>query len=571
VDEQGALLEISVVVVFGVYKCSQIVTRYKDGTITAVNGHPSERLRTEAYGRSLDLPPNGYAGWTEDGKIDVRSSDLDGSRCDYAVTPSYIYVDGRGRFSRFEKAAGDGIGICRILGQNRYEIILYDGAECGFAIPAVKAVALDKEGKEICPAELRLARKLAYVLPVEGAFSYLVKGGRIRKDAEITSSKSWAVPGQRIRVTKATPLSLTPTSESNPLLDEIQVPNDAKDGQRLWFRRDGSWIDFTCMPSAEVDIAIEETDLVVALKSNHEDERAVTISAMDRSQKMLASPQRTVQTRFPMETFSEETLEPLIVDVKGDGFDQRVEAILLLERKFIPLLTLPIAWEKGMCLRGGQETGDFGTTQANVSFGQTACGGETKVGFAMHPPWVGGVGYVFALYSPITFPCDHPAAFRAFVGKGDGSNAGDGILYRLGVVDESGHETIVAEQTVTKHEWLPLEADMSPWMGKKVSLKLMADVGLNDDSSGDWACWADMRLESLDQTLAMTLERDTDRFRMESGPYPLDHPDLKVLRTARSGRLHYEGQGLQGPGIYEINGHLNGIELGLLAPASGDE
>ncbi len=75
----------------------------------------TERMKVQAYGRDLDLPPNGYAGWTEDGQIEVLSSDPRGHRCDYAATPAYLFIDGRGQFVRFPKAAGNDIGICRML------------------------------------------------------------------------------------------------------------------------------------------------------------------------------------------------------------------------------------------------------------------------------------------------------------------------------------------------------------------------------------------------------------------------------------------------------------------------
>ena len=87
-----------------------------------------------AYGKQLDLPPNGYAGWTEDGAIEVFSGEIDGHRADYAVTPVYIFIDSRSQSTRFAKAGGNGVGICRILPDRKYEVILVDGSECGFAI-----------------------------------------------------------------------------------------------------------------------------------------------------------------------------------------------------------------------------------------------------------------------------------------------------------------------------------------------------------------------------------------------------------------------------------------------------
>ena len=69
------------------------------------------------------------------------------------------------------------MGICRILSNRRYEVILVDGSECGFAIEASRAVALDEERNEIGTATLRKSDGLIYIEPVPGAFSYLLDSG----------------------------------------------------------------------------------------------------------------------------------------------------------------------------------------------------------------------------------------------------------------------------------------------------------------------------------------------------------------------------------------------------------
>jgi hypothetical protein len=130
----------------------------------------------------------------------------------------------------------------------------------------------------------------------------------------------------------------------------------------------------------------------------------------------------------------------------------------------------------------------------------------THPALAMHPPYQGGTGYAFALYAPVALPAAQPAAFRALVGKGDGSDLGDGILYYVAVLDESGAATIAAELTVTNHAWHVIEADLSKWAGHSVRLKLIADVGPRNNSSGDWACWAEQRLESLRPVLRRQFE-----------------------------------------------------------------
>ena len=174
-DAEGNLLDTTSAVASGVYKRSQVVTRYQNGCITAVNGNPNgEGMVVDSYGKQFELPPNGYAGWTEDGALDVFSGEVNGHRGDYAATPAYIFVDGRGQFTRFAEAAGNGVGICRILPNGKYEMILVDGAECGFAINATEAVALDEQKDALGSATLRRSDGLTYVEPVPGAFSYLL-------------------------------------------------------------------------------------------------------------------------------------------------------------------------------------------------------------------------------------------------------------------------------------------------------------------------------------------------------------------------------------------------------------
>jgi hypothetical protein len=105
----------------------------------------------------------------------------------------------------------------------------------------------------------------------------------------------------------------------------------------------------------------------------------------------------------------------------------------------------------------------------------------------------------------VALPASPPAAFRCSVGKEDGSDPGDGILFRLAVLDEKGDETVLAEKTWTQHAWTDLAGDLSRWAGQRVRLKLIADVGHNDNSGGDWACWADLRIESREPQRTVTV------------------------------------------------------------------
>ena len=97
--------------------------------------------------------------------------------------------------------------------------------------------------------------------------------------------------------------------------------------------------------------------------------------------------------------------------------------------------------------------------------------------------------------------------FRCDLGKEDGSDRGDGILFRVLVVDSTGKETLIAEKQWAEHDWTALEADLSRWAGRTIQIKLMADVGPADNSYGDWAAWSHLRLESKEPVLQMSVQK----------------------------------------------------------------
>jgi len=139
----------------------------------------------------------------------------------------------------------------------------------------------------------------------------------------------------------------------------------------------------------------------------------------------------------------------------------------------------------------------------------------------MHPPYMTGVGYALARFEPVELPAEPKAALRCLIGKGDGSDPGDGILFRIAVVEHGGKETIVAQKQWIEHAWTPLAADLSGWVGQRVEIKLIADVGPADNSSGDWACWADLRIESLRPVLAASVHDAPVPLQRSPGPHPL--------------------------------------------------
>lgn len=558
VDAAGRLLDTSTAVASDAYRRSQIVTRYTDGTVTAVNGSLTERMKTSAHGRDIDLPPNGYLGWSEDGSIEVRSSDPDNHRCDYADTPAYLFVDGRGEFMRFAKAAGNGIGICRHLGEGEHEIIPYEGAECGFAIDIASAVALDYEGNELGEAEVRRARGLTYIMPVENAFSYIAQDGRTR---------SLTLRCDRDRVVAGETVTITGAQEH-----QARIPAESKAGARVWQQLEGAWIDFTVVPLADAVVTLDGNVLTAQLKSNLAGAAEFAVGVGEQLQKLDLQPGSPRAVAFDLGEPQHEAADLLVITLASGELSDTLEFGMSVTEGHRAIAPMPEKYTTGMALRGQNETPDFGFTRASVTPGERTCGGLSRACITMHPPWTGGVGYVFAEYEPITLPAAPPAAFRALVGKGDGSDPGDGILYKVVVVDDAGNETVVGSLVVTEHAWKQIEADLAAFAGKTVGLRIIADVGENDDSSGDWACWADMRIEALATQFIRTLDEDTMQYRREPGPYPLAGLAREDLRRAKQGWLRYDGIGLSGTGeSYGSFAILNGVELGHMAPAGGRE
>ncbi|HOE61493.1 MAG TPA: acetylxylan esterase [Kiritimatiellia bacterium] len=95
VDAEGRLHAASEAIRNGTVARNQIVTRYADGTVTAVNGSDTLPMKTSAHGRKIELAPNGFAGWSSG--VTVLSTDTDGRRVHYAEGPDYVYREIEGR------------------------------------------------------------------------------------------------------------------------------------------------------------------------------------------------------------------------------------------------------------------------------------------------------------------------------------------------------------------------------------------------------------------------------------------------------------------------------------------
>ena len=90
----GRLRTASEALTDGSIALNRIVTRYRNGVVTVVNGNDAETWETTVDGRKLSLAPNGFAGWGEG--VEVLSTDVDGRRVHTAEGPEYRYREVEG-------------------------------------------------------------------------------------------------------------------------------------------------------------------------------------------------------------------------------------------------------------------------------------------------------------------------------------------------------------------------------------------------------------------------------------------------------------------------------------------
>ena len=106
----------------------------------------------------------------------------------------------------------------------------------------------------------------------------------------------------------------------------------------------------------------------------------------------------------------------------------------------------------------------------------------------------------------VPFPQDFEAV-RSGLLRLIAANQAPAATLRVAVVDSAGHETVVAEKQWAEHAWTPLAADLSRWAGRSIRLKLISDVGPADNSVGDWACWANVRVETREPVMQVTVRK----------------------------------------------------------------
>jgi hypothetical protein len=490
-DAQGHLLDTSAAVAGDAFRRCQIATRYEDGLEVFVNGHTTENWTVEGH----CLPPNGWYVRDPSGRLTAWSMLVDGHRADYVDSPDYLYADGRGRLTRFPRAECDGQMVALRHGPGAIEIIPFERANV-LALDldgrSATAVMLDAERQAIAPVDTRTSRGLVHVIPAAKAVSYLLHPGE-KPAQSLTCPRHCVVPGETVTV-------------AGVGRHEFAVPANAKPGSILWRQFGDAWIDFAVLPLVDADLVIVEGQYRLTLTSHapRPHDAQASFDGQSRSVHLVPGEQASVQWAFSRPT--KEEVRPLKLSVAAGPLRYEQTWLQKSHSAIVPVATLSHEFTAGQCVRKRVEESILPDSGAQVHRGETSSGDVRLPSIAMHPPYKHGTGYSFALFEPIALPAAPKAALRAKIGKGDGSDPGDGILFQVAVVEPGGRKTIVAKRQWIEHAWTPIEADLSAWAGRTVRIQLIADVGPKDNSSGDWAAWHAPQLESLKPEMQTSLE-----------------------------------------------------------------
>ena len=175
-DAEGGLHNTSDAVASGIYRRSQVMAHYADGTVTAANGSTNGQMNVMAGGVGIVLRPNGYFALSGDGMACAVSGAQcpGGGRFDISVAPDYVYLNAYGRCGDSPFGGTDG-RMYRLIGNDGTdEVFLCAGTVFTLPYAAVSVIALDEGGKEMGPAPFSVKNGITSLAPVRNAVSYRV-------------------------------------------------------------------------------------------------------------------------------------------------------------------------------------------------------------------------------------------------------------------------------------------------------------------------------------------------------------------------------------------------------------
>ncbi|MDW8105316.1 MAG: hypothetical protein RMK92_09930, partial [Armatimonadota bacterium] len=493
----------------------QLYVEYPNGLKLWLNDHPSDEWKVNIGSRAFVLPPAGWLAYQQ-GQLLSYSALVEGRKADYLRSDAYIYQDGRGETFATPEATSDGGLAIRRPAPNRLQVIRISGKErfriarpFGVQGALVSCKAYDVEGNELSLPTTADSGRETWIEPVAGAVRYELEFSG-RRTWSISPERGEVVAGGTVRVTLQGAAQAEWQVEGGVYADGVvKVDGDLQPGDVVRVRaRVGSEVRETLLRVVEpVRWRWQGDDWrnpsrlrlmpLWRVAPSRAEQWALEFSA---SEGWRVSPQRLqvssgqlprqidlqVQTDLP--AGSEGTLSIVLRD--GVSSYRATLRLRVVEKQpVLAELTNTVAmW--GIARRGEREMPDPGGTGAVCHTGGLSVGGVTKNGIFMHPPYIGGVGYAWAELKPLTLP-NAPCVFHSFIGLRDGGHPSDGVLFRVEVIDGQGKVHRLAEATGVQREWREIRADLSPFAGQTVRLRLIADVGPDDNSTADWASWGE--------------------------------------------------------------------------------
>ncbi|HPP51567.1 MAG TPA: DUF5696 domain-containing protein [Thermoguttaceae bacterium] len=152
-----------------------------------------------------------------------------------------------------------------------------------------------------------------------------------------------------------------------------------------------------------------------------------------------------------------------------------------------PAQTMPAGW-----------TGVHEPTGTALYRSQFNLAGQSREGFAVHPPWRQGRAGAMLIELPLQLPSEKPILFRCFLGQIP-EGGSDGLTFRVRVLGWDAPEgqfgQVVWEKHLVAKTWQPVEVDLSQFAGQTVRLQLESHPGPKQDTGWDSAYWAEPVLQ----------------------------------------------------------------------------
>lgn len=491
----------------------QLYIEYPGGLKLWLNDHPSEDWTVTVAGRRIVLPPGGWAASQGKGLF-TYSAIENGSRVDYIRSGEYVYLDGRGQWFSTDEAASNGGLAIYPMGPNALEVIPNSGhgdvvVRRPFSVKgaAVSCEVYDAQGARLADSPIRDSGAETWIPPVKDGVRYILRFSG-KPAWSVSPSEHEAIPGGSVKLTSDRPTQWH--SSDAEITDGVaHIPASAQVGTLVHVDADAgnehrALTIRVCEPVRWRWSSVEgPNDTTLQFTPSWKISEATGPLALEitPSAGWQATPSRIDldPTRMPEKitvrlTSSSPACQEGELSVSLTGLSQPFAKDLSLRRTpresvAADLRTTPFSW--GIGPRGGSEIPDTGATGATcIPDPNMLVEGNAKGGIFMHPAYNGMVGYTWAEFKGIHLPSE-PCEFSAYVGLRDGGDRSDGVWYRVEVIDAGGKLHQLGEQHGIQHEWRPMKLDLSPFAGRQVTLKLIADPGPDNNTAADWACWGE--------------------------------------------------------------------------------